>query len=154
LYPCERLVAEDDQDALRIGHVDTGIVHKQVKQLRPDVAEDRHAINVECRTCTEKFRCSASCACANKAETGDMQVAGGVQCWHEKTSARIADEMAEALFAELDPVFLKWFYGRMGVDSELLAQQIRSGAQQTPALVRNAATQATIARKQVTPEGK
>jgi uncharacterized protein len=154
LYPCERLVAEDDQAALRIGHVDTGIVHQQVKELRPDIAEDRHAINVECQTCTEKFRCSASCACANKAETGDMQVAGGVQCWHEKTSARIADEMAEALFSELDPVFLRWFYGRMGVDPELLAQQIRSGALQIPSLGRDAATAGTIARKRVTPEGK
>ena len=30
-------------------------------------------------------------------------------------SARIADRMAESLFADLDPVFLRWFYGRMGI---------------------------------------
>ena len=154
LYPCERLVAEDDQVALRVGHVDTGVVHKQVTELRPKVAEDKHAINEECVTCTEKFRCGASCACANRAETGDMQVAGGVQCWHEKTSARIADEMAESLFAELDPIFLRWFYGRMGVDPELLAEKIRSGAIEIPNLMRDAKTIGTVARKRVTPEGK
>ena len=96
------------------------------------MGDDKHAINAECDDCTERFRCAASCACANRAETGDMQVAGGVQCWHEQTSARIADEMAEALFAEVNPTFLRWFYGRMGVDADALAEQLRTGALKLP----------------------
>jgi uncharacterized protein len=154
LYPCERLVAEDDHAELRVGHVDTGVQMKKVTALRPDVAEDKHAINEECHTCTEQFRCSASCACANRAETGNIQIAGGVQCWHERMSAKIADEMAEELFAELNPTFLRWYYGRMGIDPELLAQQIRSGALQIPNLQRDETLVGRVARKKVTPEGK
>ncbi len=147
LYPCERLVAEDEGVADRVGHVTTGVARPKVECLRPDVGEDRHAVNEECHTCAERFRCSASCACANRAETGDMQVAGGVQCWHEKTSARIADRMAEALFAELDPVFLRWFYGRMGVDPVLLAEKIRSGELAVPSLSQDPRGIGTIARQ-------
>jgi uncharacterized protein len=154
LYPCERLVAEDDKEIDRVGHVDTGVQMQRVKVLRPNVAEDKHAINEECTTCTEKFRCSASCACANRAETGDMQVAGGVQCWHEKTSARIADAMAESLFAELNPTFLAWYYGRMGIDPVLLAEKIRSGEIEVPKMTMDRATVGTIARKRTTPDGK
>ena len=154
LYPCERLVAEDDQPALRVGHVDTGIDMALVRATRPKVGEDKHAINEECTTCTERSRCSASCACANRAETGDMQVAGGVQCWHEKTSAKIADDMAEALFAELDPIFLRWFYGRMGIDPELLAAKVRSGELTVPRSPRDTAALGTITRARRTPAGK
>ena len=154
LYPCERLVAEDDQVELRVGHIDTGIAQKSVSALRPGVCEDKHAVNDECNDCTERFRCSAACACANRAETGSLQVAGGVQCWHERTSAKVADEMAEVLFAELNPVFLRWYYGRMGIDPELLADQIRSGALQVPSLQRDDATIGRVSRTRVTPDGK
>ncbi|MBK7400419.1 MAG: SPASM domain-containing protein [Myxococcales bacterium] len=147
LYPCERLVAEDDRPDDRVGHVSTGIERPKVACLRPDIGEDRHAVNEECSTCAEKFRCAASCACANRAETGSLQVAGGVQCWHEKTSARIADRMAESLFADLDPVFLRWFYGRMGIDADLLAAKIRSGELQVPALRTDPKAIGAIARR-------
>lgn len=134
LYPCERLVAEDEKAELRVGHVDTGLSWERVCGLRPKVAEDKHATNEECDSCAERYRCAASCACANLAETGSIEVAGGVQCWHEQTVARIADEMAESLFAELDPVFLRWYYGRMGIDPARLAEGIRSGAIELPRL--------------------
>lgn len=153
LYPCERLVAEDDAVDKRVGHVDTGVAMPQVCGLRPDVGDDKHAVNDECGSCAERSRCSASCACANLAETGSMQVAGGVQCWHERTVARIADEMAEELFAELDPVFLRWFYGRMGVDPELLAREIRAGRIEVPRLSRDAADVGLVARR-TTKDGK
>jgi hypothetical protein len=76
-----------------------------------------------------------------------------VQCWHERTVARIADEMAEELFAELDPVFLRWFYGRMGVDPELLAREIRAGRIQIPKRTSDAASVGMVARRK-TQDGK
>jgi hypothetical protein len=42
-------------------------------------------------TCAEKWRCGASCACANLAETGTTHLPGGTQCWYEQATARIAD---------------------------------------------------------------
>lgn len=156
LYPCERLVAEDDKPELRVGHVDTGLSWERVCGLRPKVAEkhdDKHATNEECDGCAERYRCAASCACANLAETGNLEVAGGVQCWHERTVARIADDMAESLFAELNPVFLRWYYGRMGVDPERLAEGVRSGAIELPKLGVDPTAVRQVARTRA-PEGK
>lgn len=154
LYGCERLVAEDDKPEHRVGHVDTGVEIARVCNVRPDVGEDKHAINDECNTCAERYRCAASCACANMAETGSMQVAGGVQCWHEQTTAKIADEMAESLFAELNPVFLRWYYGRMGIDPEKLAAGVRSGAIQIPKLGSEPGTVGRVSMVRTTAEGK
>jgi len=154
LYGCERLVAEDDKPENRVGHVDTGVEIARVCNVRPDVGEDKHAINEECDTCAERYRCAASCACANQAETGNMQVAGGVQCWHEQTTARIADEMAEELFAELNPVFLRWYYGRMGIDPDKLAAGIRSGAIPLPKMGSEPGTVGRVSMVRTTAEGK
>jgi uncharacterized protein len=154
LYGCERLVAEDDKPDDRIGHVDTGVSVERVCNVRPDVGEDKHAINEECNTCAERFRCSASCACANQAETGDKQVAGGVQCWHEQTVARIADEMAESLFEELNPAFLRWYYGRMGIDPDKLAAGVRSGAISIPKLKQDPRAIGRVSMVRTTAGGK
>ncbi len=105
LYACERLVGEDDDASLVIGHVDdwAGPAGE---------ACARGPVNPACEPCGERWRCSSHCACANRAETGRTDVAGGTQCWHERTTARIADGLAETLWAEQNPAFLAWFYGR------------------------------------------
>jgi uncharacterized protein len=124
LYGCERLVAEDEDPRFRIGHLDTGV-------RRASVAEQKGACgpsNAECSPCGERDRCGAFCACANLAETGTIGAAGGVQCWHERATARIADRMAEVLFAEENPVFLEWFYGRMGALPRSAAPRRAAGA--------------------------
>ncbi len=111
LYGCERLVAEDEDPRFRIGHIDTGIVGAEVTSQKSACGPS----NPECSPCGERDRCGSFCACANLAETGSMGVAGGVQCWHERVTARVADRLAEVLYAEANPVFMQWFYGRMGV---------------------------------------
>src|SRR5439155_943725 len=58
--------------------------------------------------CAERWRCGASCACANLAETGSTDGPGGTQCWYEETSARIADAGGNALLEERVPAFLAW----------------------------------------------
>jgi uncharacterized protein len=109
LYGCERLVAEDDDPRWLIGHVTTGVDYAKVRALQSPRA-DRHAINPECDDCAEKPRCGAFCACANFAETGDTRVAGGVQCWHEQTSARIADALLQAMLVDRPAAFVSWFF--------------------------------------------
>ena len=47
------------------------------------------------------------------AETGRTDTAGGTQCWHERTTAELADHIAATLWNEQNPLFLAWFYGRM-----------------------------------------
>ncbi|HEY4116376.1 MAG TPA: radical SAM protein [Byssovorax sp.] len=109
LYACERLVGEDEDHRFIVGHVDHGVDPARIAALRSP-EEDKHATNVECGTCVERPRCGAACACANLAETGSPHVAGGVQCWYEQASARVADELAAAMFAERDDTFRRWFF--------------------------------------------
>lgn len=109
LYPCERLVVEDDEPRFRIGHLDGGIESTGVKAIRAQMP-DYHASNDECDSCEEKHRCSAFCACANLAETGQLGVAGGVQCWYERTTMALADQLADAMMSEKNEPFLRWFF--------------------------------------------
>jgi uncharacterized protein len=106
LYACERLVAEDEDPSLVMGHVDS---------WRPtrEKACAQGPVNPECQPCGERWRCASYCACANRAETGRTDVAGGTQCWHERKTAAVADRVAETLWAERNAPFVAWFYGRM-----------------------------------------
>ncbi|MBK6533579.1 MAG: hypothetical protein IPF99_29540 [Deltaproteobacteria bacterium] len=70
LFPCARMVGEDRDDKLVIGHLDTGIdrggVGAQARPRRPGVRRVRRAVAP-----------GASCACANLAETGTTHLPGG-----------------------------------------------------------------------------
>lgn len=105
LYACERDVAEDDANDLVVGHV-SSYVSSHTEQC------ERGPVNPECGSCGERWRCASHCACANRAETGRSDVAGGTQCWHERAVARVADRIAETLWKEQNEAFLAWFYGR------------------------------------------
>ena len=109
LYSCERLVGEDEDTRHVIGHVTTGISAEHRRAVR-GAMPDWHATNDECGTCAERDRCGAYCACANLAETGSLGIAGGVQCWFERVTMRLADQLAEHMIAEKNQAFLGWFY--------------------------------------------
>jgi uncharacterized protein len=121
IYPCERLVGEDEDLKYVIGHVDRGIDEAQMRKHR-DALPDHHATNDECNDCSEKSRCGAFCACANIAETGDISVAGGVQCLIERITMEIADAVLETLVAEGNQTFAEWFQIARVASHALLAE--------------------------------
>lgn len=102
LYPCERLVGEDRDLRFVVGHLDDGIVPRRRIARGPSAPA--------CEPCPERYRCGASCACANVAESGDPALPGGVQCAYEQALARAADRAAEALLD--DARFLELAYAR------------------------------------------
>ncbi len=106
VYPCERLVAEDEDPTFRMGNVLEGL------ELRGPACA-RGPVNDECTDCGERWRCGSFCACANLAETGRTDLAGGTQCWHERQTAVLADRVAGTLWNERNRPFIAWFYGRM-----------------------------------------
>ncbi len=124
IYSCERLVAEDEDPENVMGHVDSW-------QPTHQHACARGPVNPECGPCGERWRCSSYCACANKAETGRTDLAGGTQCWHERYTAKVADRIAETMWHEQNEAFIAWFYGRA------LARP--SAGETTPSLERGAA---------------
>jgi uncharacterized protein len=102
LYPCERLVGDDDDPALRIGDVFGGVDAGRLLCIDAQ----RGPVNHECNSCSVRESCASFCACANRAETGELGVAGGVQCWHEQTAIEFADVAAEALVRAQQPRFV------------------------------------------------
>ena len=106
LYPCARLVGEDRGGRLVLGDVRRGPDEAAMNAIATGPADP------SCGPCAERWRCGASCACANLAETGTTHLPGGVQCWHERTSARIADDVGHRLLGrEPCRTFVDWTYG-------------------------------------------
>jgi uncharacterized protein len=106
LYACARLVGEDADPALRIGHVLRGL---DGRRMLFDAR--RGPVNEDCGGCAERRRCASDCACANREETGEIGVAGGVQCFHEKLAMRAADAAGRRLWRARSPHFLARVYG-------------------------------------------
>src|SRR5262249_12954086 len=106
LYPCDRLVGEDRSSPFVLGTLNEWIAGS----LAPSLPR-RGQADLACDGCDERFRCGASCACANVAETGETHLPGGVQCWYEQTVSRLADEVGWALLREGAPDFVRSAYG-------------------------------------------
>lgn len=110
LYPCERMVEEDRSGELRIGDVFAGIDGGRLLCLDAQAGP----VNEECGGCGVKARCMSFCACANRAESGSIGIAGGVQCWHAQMAIRIADQAGAELWRARDRHFLQRVYSYGG----------------------------------------
>jgi uncharacterized protein len=106
IYPCERLVGDDDDDAICIGDIQNGF--DKIKY--PEILAKRGNRDPECETCELKPRCMNWCGCINYTTTGAIDSSPGILCFHEKISIAAADRAAATLFKEHNPDFLKRFY--------------------------------------------
>ena len=107
IYPCERIVADDDNEAMRIGNVFDGFDNAR----RADLVAKRGNLTPECGDCPVRSRCMNWCSCINYATTGAINLVSGAVCFHEKLAIAEADRVAGTLFAEKNPSFLATFYG-------------------------------------------
>lgn len=105
-YPCERLVGDDSNVAMRIGHVHDGFYPDRRMHLL--AARGNHV--AECATCPVRERCVNWCGCVNYASTGFIDRVPGVVCHHERQSIAAADRVGAILFGERNPAFLQTFY--------------------------------------------
>jgi len=106
IYPCERLVGEDTDDAVCIGDIFYGF--DKIKY--PEILAKRGNRDPECKSCKLKPRCMNWCGCINYASTGAIDSSPGILCFHERISIAAADRAAETLFQEQNLDFLKRFY--------------------------------------------
>ena len=107
LYPCDRLVGEDDKADLVIGDVVSG-----VDRARRDALLTEMNIEMDvCADCAIKDRCMHWCGCVNHSLTGAIGRANGTLCKLEQSLITQADACAEILYAERNPQFLQRFYG-------------------------------------------
>ena len=106
LYPCERLVREDDDTGLSIGDIDSGIDLEKVLAFK----RLRYTMDADCAACQVESRCLHTCGCMHFATTGTIGNVSSLVCDVEQTVIRAADEAAGTLYAERNPAFLKRFY--------------------------------------------
>jgi len=106
LFPCERLIGDDNDENMIIGNVYTGYDIKK----KFDLLKQRGNTNKECKTCELKPRCMNFCGCTNYTMTNSINTTDGTLCFHEKMSIKIADEVSVQLFEERNPLFMKEFY--------------------------------------------
>lgn len=112
LFPCSRLVGEADNPALTFGHVSTGIDRAKQNYL----IATRGNATPACKLCGLRDRCMNGCGCTNFAASGHINQVSPFLCASERLFIRLADELAETLYAERNPAFLHRFYGTTAVD--------------------------------------
>ncbi len=108
LYPCSRLVGGDDNLALRLGDVWRGLDPATFTRL----VMRRGNANPACAECPVARRCMNWCGCVNYMDSGDVGLAGGFTCFHEKLAIKTADHCADTLWAERNPAFVERFFHR------------------------------------------
>ena len=106
LYPCLQFVDRDDGTSA-IGDVRAGIDD----QARCRVLCHDDQPRATCQACTLESRCFHWCGCSNWRATGNRHQPPAMLCEHERMLIPIADAVAEALYAEGNPIFLRKFYG-------------------------------------------
>ncbi len=94
LYPCERLVGEDNDPRFQIGHLDRGIDTAKISGIN----QRRTQLDPTCEACELKDRCMNTCGCSNAMSSGDEAVPGAALCLSEQIWARVADRVAHNLF--------------------------------------------------------
>lgn len=107
LYPCDRLIGEDDRDDLVIGDVFSGVDVAR----RDALIRDKNTVQPDCASCALQHRCMHWCGCVNHALTGSVGGVAGELCWFEQRRIEEADRCAAILFAERNPGFIDRFYG-------------------------------------------
>jgi len=109
LYPCDRLVGEDDDRRFVIGHVATGTDGERVGKLVAATC----SLPRDCLDCAVAARCRNRCACANMAMTGSLEVPSETLCFHEQLAIQVADRAATQLFEQRNQHFIRQHYGAL-----------------------------------------
>lgn len=86
VYPCERLIGNDDNDELCMGNVHTGINPAR----RCEIGKKRGNSNENCRSCPIQKYCMNWCGCTNYAMTGRIDRAGPMLCYTERAAITAA----------------------------------------------------------------
>ncbi len=106
IYPCDRLVGEDNREEICIGSLDRG-----VDELRRDaLILAKNTPDAECASCALQNRCTYWCGCANFETTHNVGQVSPIVCWFERSFIAEADRIANILYQENNPTFLRRFY--------------------------------------------
>lgn len=94
LYPCTSFIGDEHY---LLGNVFNGINDAKVMELAK-----RSSVPMTCAGCDLVKRCTNSCGCANRMNTGDENLVSPLQCTYERMLIEISDKLGEELY-QIDP---------------------------------------------------
>ncbi len=107
IYPCERLVGEDDGGAHCIGHVSTGLdAAGMCRHIDPE-----SEVNKQCLECGVNDYCMNWCGCSNYFSSGYYNRVGAFLCASERTAVVTAFEVFQVLDRQKGSVFMEHLAG-------------------------------------------
>lgn len=106
IFPCSRLVGQGDDPDITFGNVYHGINRARQNYL----IATRGNRTPACKLCTLHRRCQNTCGCTNRVASGHWDKVSPFLCQSEQLFIRTADAVAELLYAERNPFFMKQFY--------------------------------------------
>jgi len=106
IYPCDRLVCEDDNPDVCIGDLEHGLDLAR----RDAMVKAKNKPDPECADCALQPRCMHWCGCANYETTGRVDQVAPIVCWFERCFIAEADRVANTLYTEQNRTFLRRFY--------------------------------------------
>lgn len=102
IYPCERLVGEDDGSSLCLGNIHTGLdVGRRCSLLKQRGNHDEG-----CRDCDYRKYCMNWCGCTNYHMTGHTDSVGPMMCASEKAAIHAAKHVLITLSSLDNEIFL------------------------------------------------
>jgi uncharacterized protein len=108
IYPCERLIGEDNGSPLCLGNIHTGLDQTRRRAL----LEHRGNHNEECKNCSLQKYCMNWCGCTNYHLTGHTDLAGPMICESEKALIQAAKHVLLSL--KTNELFLEHFMKYFG----------------------------------------
>lgn len=102
LYACTQFIGDP---VYKLGDVFRGVDRERQRQLSSQHGETPES----CKECALRTRCTNSCGCMNRLETGDENQVSPLQCSYERMTIAMADEIADRLFAADEAAFRKRF---------------------------------------------
>lgn len=101
LYPCTSFIGDEEY---LMGNVFDGIDDVKVAAIAK-----RSSTPETCIGCDLVKRCTNSCGCSNRLNTGDENKVSPLQCTYERMLIEASDALGEELY-QIDPVrFAEWF---------------------------------------------
>ena len=102
IYPCERLIGDDDGNHHFIGHISDGIA-----KVKPCGHHPQVSINQPCLKCSLKNYCMNWCGCSNFFSTGNYNHCGPLICASEKAAITAAIYALETLEKKMGTAYIQ-----------------------------------------------
>ncbi len=102
IYPCERLIGEDNQKNLCMGNIHTGFDPAR----RCTILKQKGNANQECFHCELKDYCMNWCGCTNYYMTGKANLVGAMLCKSERAAINAARYVFTTLTDETNELFI------------------------------------------------